>query len=127
MIRSTTGLSLPASSAAKTSISWSAISGQTRAALIRTATVGFTDCSTLLLISAALGSPLTRDASSPDRARLDRLAAEGASFTRAYCPCPVCVPARNSLIHGVWPSRHGVIATLPPDLALAITEHVGSD
>ncbi len=42
--------------------------------------------------------------------RLDRLAAEGVHFTRAYCPIPVCVPARNSLIHGAWPSRHGVIA-----------------
>jgi arylsulfatase A-like enzyme len=41
---------------------------------------------------------------------LDRLAAEGMSFARAYCPIPVCVPARVSLIHGAWPSRHGVIA-----------------
>ena len=41
---------------------------------------------------------------------LDRLAAEGANFTRAYCPIPVCVPTRVSLIHGAWPSRHGVIA-----------------
>lgn len=41
---------------------------------------------------------------------LDRLAAEGVNFTHAFCPIPVCVPSRNSLIHGVWPSQHGVIA-----------------
>ncbi|MBN1936058.1 MAG: sulfatase-like hydrolase/transferase [Anaerolineae bacterium] len=41
---------------------------------------------------------------------LDRLAAEGVNFSHAFCPIPVCVPSRNSLIHGVWPSRHGVIA-----------------
>ena len=52
----------------------------------------------------ALGFPYV------DTPHLDRLASEGTNFTRAYCPCPVCVPTRNSLIHGVWPSRHGVIA-----------------
>jgi arylsulfatase A-like enzyme len=41
---------------------------------------------------------------------LDRLAAGGIRFARAYCPSPVCVPARNSLIAGAWPSRHGAIA-----------------
>jgi len=52
----------------------------------------------------ASGHPLVRTPS------LDRLAAEGVQFTRAYCPIPVCVPARNSLITGAWPSQHGVIA-----------------
>jgi arylsulfatase A-like enzyme len=37
---------------------------------------------------------------------LDQLAAEGLSFTEAYTPAPVCVPARTSLLHGCWPSRH---------------------
>ncbi len=41
---------------------------------------------------------------------LDRLAAAGVRFSHAFCPIPVCVPSRNSLIHGVWPSRHGAIA-----------------
>jgi arylsulfatase A-like enzyme len=54
--------------------------------------------------AAANGHPLVRTP------HLDRLAGEGANFARAYCPIPVCVPARASLIHGVWPSRHRVIA-----------------
>jgi arylsulfatase A-like enzyme len=37
---------------------------------------------------------------------LDRLAAEGVTFRHAFTPAPVCVPARTSLLHGCWPSRH---------------------
>lgn len=35
---------------------------------------------------------------------IDRLAAQGAYFTNAYCGSPVCVPARASLISGMFPS-----------------------
>lgn len=38
---------------------------------------------------------------------LDRLAAEGATFTRAYCPNPTCTPTRASIITGKYPSQHG--------------------
>lgn len=41
---------------------------------------------------------------------LDRLAADGANFTRAYTPIPLCTPARTSLLTGQWPMQHGVIA-----------------
>jgi arylsulfatase A-like enzyme len=41
---------------------------------------------------------------------LDQLAAEGVTFSHAFCPIPVCVPARNSLIHGQWPTDHLAIA-----------------
>ena len=41
---------------------------------------------------------------------IDRLAAEGMNFTQAYTPIPVCIPARNSLMHGQWPSQHLSIA-----------------
>lgn len=41
---------------------------------------------------------------------LDRLATQGVHFDHAFCPVPVCIPSRNSLIHGLWPTRHGVIA-----------------
>lgn len=41
---------------------------------------------------------------------LDQLAAEGANFTSAFTSSPICVPARNSLLHGVWPCRHLSIA-----------------
>jgi arylsulfatase A-like enzyme len=38
---------------------------------------------------------------------LDRLAAEGVQFDRAYCPNPVCSPSRSSIITGQYPSSHG--------------------
>lgn len=41
---------------------------------------------------------------------LDQLAADGARFTHAFTPSPVCVPARNSLLFGCWPATHGVVA-----------------
>ncbi|CAG7647744.1 Ulvan-active sulfatase [Paenibacillus solanacearum] len=38
---------------------------------------------------------------------LDRLAEEGTTFTRAYCPNPTCTPTRASIITGMYPSQHG--------------------
>jgi uncharacterized sulfatase len=38
---------------------------------------------------------------------LDRLAREGADFSRAYCPNPTCTPTRASIITGQYPSVHG--------------------
>jgi arylsulfatase A-like enzyme len=38
---------------------------------------------------------------------LDRLAAEGTLYTRAYCPNPTCSPTRSSMITGKYPSQHG--------------------
>ena len=38
---------------------------------------------------------------------LDKLAAQGTTFTRAYCPNPTCTPTRSSLITGKYPSQHG--------------------
>ncbi len=38
---------------------------------------------------------------------LDRLAAQGTSFARAYCPNPTCTPTRASMITGTLPSKHG--------------------
>ncbi|MEO0966269.1 MAG: sulfatase-like hydrolase/transferase [Planctomycetota bacterium] len=39
---------------------------------------------------------------------LDSLAARGVNFTRAYSTCPVCIPARRSIISGMHPSNHGL-------------------
>jgi arylsulfatase A-like enzyme len=39
---------------------------------------------------------------------LDRLAAGGVSFDRAYCTAPLCVPARVSMLTGRWPQAHRV-------------------
>lgn len=37
---------------------------------------------------------------------LDRLAAEGTRFERAYCSNPVCSPSRASIITGLYPAWH---------------------
>jgi arylsulfatase A-like enzyme len=39
---------------------------------------------------------------------LDRLAARGTYFSRAYAPNPLCMPARNSFITGRFPHETGV-------------------
>jgi arylsulfatase A-like enzyme len=39
---------------------------------------------------------------------LDRLAADGRWFDRAYTTTPLCVPARISLLTGRFPSAHGI-------------------
>jgi arylsulfatase A-like enzyme len=53
---------------------------------------------------------------------LDGLAAEGTLFRRAYTPCPLCTPARASLLTGQYPSRHGAwsIGTDTPHDALSL-------
>jgi len=59
---------------------------------------------------------------------LDYLAASGVRFRSAYSACPVCVPARRTLMSGRKPSSHGVLnnyhtrldgPTLPGELSRA--------
>jgi arylsulfatase len=40
---------------------------------------------------------------------IDALAREGALFVRAYSTCPSCIPARFSLLTGLYPSTSGVV------------------
>lgn len=47
---------------------------------------------------------------------LDRLAAEGVLFDRAFVPVPLCTPSRASVFTGQYPSRHGVRTNLQPSL-----------
>lgn len=47
----------------------------------------------------ALGNPHLRTP------HLDRLVAEGAAFTHAYCQSPICTPSRASFLTGMYPSR----------------------
>ncbi|MFC2123574.1 arylsulfatase [Bacteroidota bacterium] len=44
---------------------------------------------------------------------LDKLAAEGAIFTRAYSSTPSCLPARTALLIGKSPWAHGVLLYAP--------------
>lgn len=39
---------------------------------------------------------------------LDRLAADGVTFDNAYCPSPLCVPSRMSMLTGRYPHRSRV-------------------
>src|SRR6478752_10759930 len=81
-----------------------------------------------LLVAIACGSPLTAadkpnivfltcedispnlgcygdpDAITPN---LDRLASQGARFTRAFTHAPVCAPSRSGLITGMYPTTIG--------------------
>ena len=59
---------------------------------------------------------------------LDEVAASGVHFRRAYTACPVCIPARRTLMTGRKPSSHGVVMnynthldgpTLPGELSRA--------
>jgi choline-sulfatase len=50
------------------------------------------------------GDPLAR---TPN---LDRLAARGVRFDRAYCTYPLCGPSRNSMLTGLYPNSTGILA-----------------
>ncbi len=39
---------------------------------------------------------------------MDALAASGTNFSRCYVTCPVCIPARRTLISGLHPESHGM-------------------
>ncbi|MSU66437.1 MAG: DUF4976 domain-containing protein [Opitutus sp.] len=53
---------------------------------------------------------------------LDRLAARSTSFTKAYTPNPLCMPARNSIFTGRYPHETGVTDNTP--IALDAAEFV---
>ena len=57
---------------------------------------------------------------------LDRLAADGARFTRAFAVTPVCAPARSTIITGMYPtsigSHHMRSTAVPPPHVKGFTE-----
>ncbi len=55
----------------------------------------------------ALGNPIIQTPAQ------DRLVAEGTAFTSAYCPSPVCVSSRCSMLLGQWPHRTGCTSNTP--------------
>ena len=65
-------------------------------------------------ITGCYGDPLVQ---TPN---LDRLAADGVVFENTYCPSPICVPARMSMLSGqhpyqneVWTNEHGLDSGIP--------------
>ena len=47
---------------------------------------------------------------------IDRLAAAGITFDRAYCPNPPCIPTRVSMMSGLYGHTHGKVAHIKMDL-----------
>ncbi len=43
---------------------------------------------------------------------LEKMAKEGAYFSRAYVPLPQCAPSRASMITGRYPHEHGVVSNI---------------
>jgi choline-sulfatase len=54
---------------------------------------------------------------------MDRLAARGVRFERAYCGNPVCIPSRFSMMTGVLPSRIGMEKNGRAEVPEAILSH----
>jgi len=43
---------------------------------------------------------------------MDEIAARGMRFTSAYTSCPLCTPARASILTGLYPHNHGMLANM---------------
>ena len=57
---------------------------------------------------------------------MDRLAAEGTRFTRAYCAYPVCVPSRFTMFTGQMPSAIGMAGNRAPHADQPLPESIES-
>lgn len=49
---------------------------------------------------------------------LERFAAQGVTFTNAFCPAPHCCPSRASFMSGLYPSRHGIFNNVETNTAI---------
>ncbi|HZS13372.1 MAG TPA: sulfatase-like hydrolase/transferase [Candidatus Dormibacteraeota bacterium] len=57
---------------------------------------------------------------------LDRIAAQGIRFDRAYTPIGICSPARASMLSGTYPHRHGVLNNVHGPDALQVDLRPGT-
>lgn len=65
----------------------------------------------ILLLLSDSQQAMTVDPSSPCHTpNIDRLSGDGTRFTRCYTANPICSPSRASLMTGVLPHSHGVVA-----------------
>ena len=59
------------------------------------------------------GDCLSLDGSTPVQTpHIDELGGRGVWFRRAYSACPLCMPARRTLMTGMKPSSHGVLGNV---------------
>ena len=63
----------------------------------------------LLFIADGMQAGTVEPGSPCQTPNMDRLAAMGRRFSRAYCPSPTCSPSRASLMTGLLPHNHGVL------------------
>jgi arylsulfatase A-like enzyme len=52
----------------------------------------------------------------PLRPHFEQLASGGITFSRAYTACPLCMPARRTLLTGVFPHRHRLLNNDEPQV-----------
>lgn len=70
----------------------------------------------LLIVCDDLNSHVSTSGYSPiSTPNLQRLAATGVTFSRAYCQFPICNPSRSSFLTGIYPETTGVLKN-PTDL-----------
>ena len=68
----------------------------------------FTDQHSLNAMGCYGSATTTRGATPCLTPNLDRLAGEGIRFETAYTSCPVCTPARGTIMTGLYPHGHGL-------------------